>query len=170
MGESNWTLSEQGPFALTLEGFRTRAIQQQMAHAIEECLQKNGHLAIEAGTGTGKTLAYLIPALLSKRKTIISTGTKNLQDQLFHRDLPLVLKTLDLPHHVALLKGRANYLCLFRLEQSLSQGLLESRQLASQLQHLKAWSKSTPSGDIADGSGLNEDSPLIPMVTSSADN
>ncbi len=170
MSESVWTLSEQGPFVNALKGFRPRVVQQEMAEAIETCIQSHGKLAVEAGTGTGKTLAYLIPALLSQRKTIISTGTKNLQDQLYHRDLPMVIEALDIPVEVALLKGRANYLCLQRLEQTLSQGTLESRYQVSQLQRLKAWSKTTDSGDIADGSGLAEDSPLISYVTSNADN
>ncbi len=168
--ESIWILSENGPFSQSLPGFTPRKVQQQMAQAIEQCIKDKGQLAVEAGTGTGKTLAYLIPALVSQKKVIISTGTKNLQDQLFHRDLPLVVKTLDLPLDIALLKGRVNYLCLHRLDQTLAQGMLESRYQASQIQRLKQWSNTTLTGDLAQSSGLAEDSPLISLVTSTADN
>ena len=100
-----------------LPGFQPRAGQAWMAEAVAETIAGAGRLVVEAGTGTGKTFAYLIPALLSGRKTIISTGTKALQDQLYHRDLPLVGKAVGRPVTTALLKGRANYLCLHRLEQ-----------------------------------------------------
>ena len=108
-------LGPDGPLARVIEGFESRREQQLMADWVGETLESRGMLAIEAGTGTGKTYAYLVPALLSGRQVIISTGTRTLQDQLFHRDLPTVSRALGRPVRVALLKGRANYLCRHRL-------------------------------------------------------
>ncbi len=163
-------LSEQGPFTRHLNHYQARDTQQQMASAVENCIATRGRLAVEAGTGTGKTLAYLVPALLSGKKTLISTGTKTLQDQLFEKDLPLVVKALNVSTRLALLKGRANYLCIYRMEMTLMQGLLASKALISQLQQVKRWSVETKTGDLADGSGLADDSQLIPTITSSVDN
>ena len=115
-GEYGRLLGPQGPLARVIDGFESRREQQLMADWVGETLATRGMLAIEAGTGTGKTFAYLVPALLSGRQVIISTGTRTLQDQLFNRDLPTVAKALGRPARVALLKGRANYLCLHRLE------------------------------------------------------
>jgi len=170
LSESTSVLSENGIFAEKISAFKARPVQLDMAAAVESCIKTSGRLAVEAGTGTGKTLAYLVPVLLSGKKAILSTGTKTLQDQLFNKDLPQVLDALKLNLKIALLKGRANYLCLYRMEQTLSQGLLESRKLASQLQKIKRWSKATHSGDLADGSGLTEDSLIISRITSSVDN
>ena len=163
-------LSKDGPFSTQLYQYKPREIQLEMAQAVLQTISTQGRLVVEAGTGTGKTLAYLIPALLSRKKTLISTGTKTLQDQLFNKDLPLILKSLKIQPQIALLKGRANYLCHHRLQQTLEQGLLTSKALVSDLQRLKTWSLKTLSGDLADSSGLNEDSALIPMVTSTIDN
>ncbi len=168
--ESVSVLSESGLLAEKIPGFKARPVQLEMAEAVESCIKTRGRLAVEAGTGTGKTLAYLVPVLLSGKRAILSTGTKTLQDQLFNKDLPQVVDALELNLKISLLKGRANYLCLYRLDQTLSQGLLESRHLASQLQKIKRWSKSTHSGDLADGSGLAEDSLLIHRITSNVDN
>lgn len=162
--------SESGPFALSLEYFRPRDIQIEMARTVNIAIKSKGKLAIEAGTGTGKTLAYLVPALLSQKKIIISTGTKALQDQLFEKDLPLVLKSLKLHPKTALLKGRSNYLCLYRLQQTMEQGLLKSRELVSRLQSIKTWSLSTRKGDLSENIDLEEDSPLLPMVSSTIEN
>ena len=104
------------PLKELLPGFQPRAGQAWMAEAVAEAIDGGGKLVVEAGTGTGKTFAYLLPALTSGRKTIISTGTKALQDQLFHRDLPLIAQAIGRPVTTALLKGRANYLCLHRVE------------------------------------------------------
>ena len=112
-------LGSDGPLARELDGFGPRSEQQEMAAAVEKALARGETLICEAGTGTGKTFAYLVPAVLSGAKVIISTGTKNLQDQLYHRDLPLVRKALGASTQIALLKGRANYLCKHRLEISL---------------------------------------------------
>ena len=115
-GEFGRLLGPDGPLARVIDGFESRREQQLMADWVGETLAARGVLAIEAGTGTGKTYAYLVPALLSGRQVIISTGTRTLQDQLFNRDLPTVAKALGRPARIALLKGRANYLCLHRLE------------------------------------------------------
>ncbi|HLU05602.1 MAG TPA: ATP-dependent DNA helicase [Woeseiaceae bacterium] len=139
-----------------------------MAEAVAETLEEHGKLVIEAGTGTGKTFAYLIPALASGRKTIISTGTKTLQDQLYHRDLPLVGKVLGRPVTTALLKGRANYLCLYRLE-SVAPGASEA-SAANDLDAVRRWRHATTSGDRAELTEVPEDSQLWPLVTSTADN
>ena len=168
--ESVSVLSETGILAEKISGFKARPVQMDMAEAVEHCIKTRGRLAVEAGTGTGKTMAYLVPVLLSGKRAIISTGTKTLQDQLFNKDLPQLLEVLDLNLKTALLKGRANYLCIYRMDQTLSQGLLESRRLATQLQRIKRWSKSTQSGDLAEGSGLTEDSLLIHRITSTVDN
>ena len=117
VGEYGRLLGPDGPLARVIEGFESRREQQHMADWVGEALAARATLAIEAGTGTGKTFAYLVPALLSGRQVIISTGTRTLQDQLFNRDLPTVAKALGRPARVALLKGRANYLCLHRLDQ-----------------------------------------------------
>ncbi len=127
-------------------------------------------LLAEAGTGTGKTFAYLVPALLSGMKTIVSTGTRALQDQLYHRDLPRVRDALGTGLKTALLKGRANYLCRYRLERSRGEPRLSSREQVSQFQRIVAWSGRTRMGDLAELEALPEDSPLLPMVTSTADN
>src|SRR5690606_31985197 len=107
-----------------IPGYRARSQQQEMAQAIAETIEQNGLLVAEAGTGTGKTFAYLVPALLAGGKVIISTGTKTLQDQLFNRDIPSVRKALNVPVTVALLKGRANYICHYHLERSLQDSYL----------------------------------------------
>jgi ATP-dependent DNA helicase DinG len=139
-----------------------------MAEAVAETLEEHGKLVIEAGTGTGKTFAYLIPALSSGRKTIISTGTKTLQDQLYHRDLPLVGKVLGRPVATALLKGRANYLCLHRLESVAPEAT--SAAYASDLDAVRRWRHATESGDRAELADVAEDSPIWPLVTSTSDN
>lgn len=137
-----------------------------MAEAVAEAIANADKLVVEAGTGTGKTFAYLIPALLSGRKTIISTGTKALQDQLYHRDLPLVGKIIGRPVTTALLKGRANYLCPQRLDQVTE----PAATLREDLQDIQAWRYRTRSGDKAELIEVPEDSPIWPLVTSTADN
>ncbi len=137
-----------------------------MAEAVAETIAGRGKLVVEAGTGTGKTFAYLLPALESGGKTIISTGTKALQDQLFHRDLPLLGQAVGQPVHAALLKGRANYLCLHRLEQSGD----VSPALAADIARVREWRHRTTSGDRAEQVDVAEDSPVWPLVTSTVDN
>ena len=137
---------DESPLKKLLPGFQPRAGQAWMAEAVAEAILNLDKLVVEAGTGTGKTFAYLLPAMLSGRKTIISTGTKALQDQLFHRDLPLIGKAIGQPVKTALLKGRANYLCLHRLEQ------LDDvpAALNDDLNEIRAWRHRTDSGDRAE--------------------
>ena len=169
-GHASDYLSSDGALAGEVPGFAARPQQQQMADAVEAALLQGETLIVEAGTGTGKTFAYLVPALLSGRKIIISTGTRHLQDQLYHRDLPTVQSALAVPVSAALLKGRANYLCHHRLAMTRSEGRLGSRQQVSQLENVFDWSGRTASGDIAELTGIPEDSPIWPRVTSTADN
>ena len=163
-------LGAQGPFAKNLPNFTVRAAQLEMASAIEQSIAEKQTLLAESGTGTGKTFAYLVPALLSGRKTLVSSGTKHLQEQLFHRDIPTVLEKLGTSAKVALLKGRSNYLCLYRLQQTRSSSRrLDPRQLAD-IEAISAWIPLSNSGDIAELSDVSEDSRVWPMVTSSVDN
>jgi ATP-dependent DNA helicase DinG len=157
---------DQSPLKTLLPGFQPRAGQVWMAEAVAEAIAASDKLVIEAGTGTGKTFAYLLPALMSGRKTIISTGTKALQDQLYHRDLPLVGKAVGRPVSTALLKGRANYLCLHRLDQ------LDdiARSLAGDHAEVREWRHHTDSGDRAELTAVAEDSAIWPLVTSTTDN
>lgn len=163
-------LGEHGPFTLHVEGFAVRRQQQQMAQAIADLLQGDSDLVVEAGTGTGKTFAYLVPVMLSGRKVIVSTGTKNLQDQLFKRDIPVVRKALNVPVTCALLKGRANYLCRHRLDLALETVMqFEPRHMPA-LQSIRDWSAHTHEGDIADCQAVPETDFIWPRVTSTADN
>ena len=139
-----------------------------MAEAVADALSEHGQLVVEAGTGTGKTFAYLLPALLSGRKTIISTGTKALQDQLYHRDLPLISKAVGRPVTTALLKGRANYLCLQRLDSVAGQSAAESH--VADLKAVREWRHRTTTGDRAELTDVAEDSTIWPLVTSTAEN
>jgi ATP-dependent DNA helicase DinG len=162
-------LDVNGPLQQTIDGFSPRIQQQEMAQVISEALAFGDTLVAEAGTGTGKTVAYLVPALLSGKKIIISTGTKNLQDQLFYRDLPQVRNALGVSVSAALLKGRANYACLYRFQQLMDDGLLERRQV-SQVQAIQSWLLHTKSGDISECDEVAEDAAIWPQVTSTADN
>ena len=157
---------ENSPLKAHLPGFQPRAGQAWMAEAVAEAIAGSERLVVEAGTGTGKTFAYLLPALLSGRKTIISTGTKALQDQLYHRDLPLVSKAIGRPVTTALLKGRANYLCLHRLDQVTE----PAAAIADDLNEVSEWRYRTVSGDKSELIEVPEDSAVWPLVTSTADN
>jgi ATP-dependent DNA helicase DinG len=163
-------LGAEGPFAAEVAGFTPRDCQQDMAEAVEEAIAERQTLVVEAGTGTGKTFAYLVPALMSGKRVIVSTGTKTLQDQLFHRDLPRVRAVLGARLKASLLKGRANYLCRYRLDQTLKDGRFASREQASHVQAIRAWGERTTSGDRGEFSDVPEDSPLWPRVTSTAEN
>jgi ATP-dependent DNA helicase DinG len=156
----------ESPLQQHLPGFQPRAGQAWMAEAVAEAIASAERLVVEAGTGTGKTFAYLLPALLSGRKTIISTGTKALQDQLYHRDLPLVCRVVGRPVTTALLKGRANYLCLHRLEQVTE----PAATIVDDLNEVREWRYRTDSGDKAELVEVPEDSAVWPLVTSTADN
>ena len=168
-------LGDGAPLAQRIPGFVARPAQQRLAMAVADAFEQRGVLLAEAGTGTGKTFAYLVPALLSGMKTIISTGTRALQDQLYFRDLPRVRDALGTGLKTALLKGRSNYLCLYRMEQAkgdpqLSKGGFSSREQVSQFQRVVAWSGRTKMGDLSELESLPEDSPLLPQVSSTADN
>jgi len=159
-----------GPLARRLPGFTARAGQQDMAAHIEQALSDVSVLIAESGTGTGKTFAYLVPALLSGKKVLVSTGTRNLQDQLFHRDLPTVRDALGTTTRIALLKGRANYLCLHRLERAGSEARLASRRDSELFARVRDWSARTVSGDISELTDVPEDAEIWPWVTSTPDN
>ena len=167
---SRAALSEDGALARDIPAFVPRAAQQRLAEAVAGAFEARGTLVAEAGTGTGKTYAYLVPALLSGLKTIVSTGTRALQDQLYHRDLPRVRDALGTGLKTALLKGRANYLCRYRMEQAKGEPAFATREAATQFQRVVAWSGRTRMGDLAELEGLAEDTPLLPLVTSTADN
>ncbi len=163
-------LGHDGPFSHHLSGFSPRLQQQEMALQVEKAISEHSTLVAEAGTGTGKTFAYLVPALLSSEKVIVSTGTKNLQDQLFYRDLPLVRKALQQPGRVALLKGRSNYLCHYRLALYQHSPRVQNPALHKTLIKIQRWAESTKSGDTGELTDVAEESPLWPYVTSTADN
>ena len=165
-------LGIEGPLARTFPGFAPRAEQLEMARCVAQALAALEPLVVEAGTGTGKTFAYLVPALLSGRHVIISTGTRTLQDQLYHRDLPAVSAAIGRPVKVALLKGRANYLCRHRLELAYSERELPLQENggARALERIAEWSRRTRSGDISELSGLAENHPVWPAVTSTREN
>ncbi len=158
-----------GPLGQAVGGFRSRHSQTEMAKAIAEAISKQQTLIAEAGTGTGKTFAYLVPALLWGGKVILSTGTKNLQDQLFLRDIPTVRKALNAPVSVALLKGRANYVCHFHLERTLQNGRLTSRDDVGYLREISRFMKTTSSGDKAELSKVPETALIWNLVTSTRD-
>ena len=162
-------LAAGGPFAALIDGFQPRASQQAMADRVADAIASQGTLVCEAGTGTGKTFAYLVPALMAGAKTIVSTATRTLQDQLFHVDLPRVQRALGSDAKLALLKGRANYLCLHRMTRAEGDPLLDRREQGA-LAKVEAWSRRTVAGDIAELSDVPEESPLWPFVTSTVEN
>jgi ATP-dependent DNA helicase DinG len=161
-----------GALARSLPGFGVRVDQLRMARAVAATLQERATLIVEAGTGTGKTFAYLAPALLSGKRVIISTGTRALQDQLFHRDLPALCGAMGRPVQLALLKGRANYLCRHRLELAEQQAYARGvrREIALALPHVRDWSLTTRRGDIAEVTRFAENDAVWPWVTSTRDN
>lgn len=172
--------SNNGALAKAIDGFSPRQAQTDMALEVAMAIEKHSSLIVEAGTGTGKTFAYLIPAFLSvnsassgdelNTKIIVSTGTKNLQEQLFHKDIPLVKKALASNVQVALLKGRANYLCRYRLAQyQETRGQLDANTLTD-LVKVKTWANTTQSGDIGELTNVTEDSGVFPFITSTLDN
>ncbi|NWG86556.1 MAG: ATP-dependent DNA helicase [Hydrogenophilaceae bacterium] len=159
-----------GPLAGAIPYYRPRPQQIEMASRVEAALHARSVAVLEAGTGTGKTLAYLVPAMLSGGKTIISTGTKTLQDQLFHRDIPAVREALGVPVTVSLLKGRANYVCHYHLKRGLSDARLTSRELASHLRQIAHFAEIDDSGDRMALKTVPEDSPAWAYAVSSRDN
>lgn len=150
--------------------FRPRLGQTEMALAVADTLEHGGSLVVEAGTGVGKTFAYLVPALLSGERVLVSTATKALQDQLFSRDLPRLAQALGLPVRLALLKGRASYLCPHRLNLARQEALLPDRASVALLAKVERWALTSSSGDLADLPGLDDRSSLLPFITSTRDN
>jgi len=159
-----------GLLSRAVDEFIPRDVQADMAIAIGRTMEAGGVLVVEAGTGVGKTFAYLVPALLSGERVLISTATKTLQDQLFGRDLPRLTQALGLPVRTALLKGRSSYLCLHRLDVARQSESLPDRTSGRTLAKIEQWAQVTRTGDLAELPGLDERSPLIPLVTSSRDN
>ena len=162
--------SDRGALARGIDDFRPRQSQTDMARAVADAIVRRATLLAEAGTGTGKTFAYLVPALLWGGKVIVSTGTKNLQDQLFLRDIPVVRKALNVPVTIALLKGRANYLCHFHLDRTQQNGRLTAREDVGYLREIARFAKTTSTGDKSELSRVPESALIWNLVTSTRDN
>ena len=169
-GLAGLTGCESGPFANKIANFSARPVQQQLAQEIASCFKTRRSLVAEAGTGIGKTFAYLVPAIQVGKKCLVSTATKNLQEQLFQRDIPQVCDVLDQRPRVALLKGRANYLCIYRMHQAEGRSIFSQRQSAHDYQTIVRWSATTQHGDMSELLSVSEDSEVRSHVTSTADN
>lgn len=159
-----------GVLARADAGFVPREGQTQMAIAVARTIEAGGALVVEAGTGVGKTFAYLVPSLLSGERVLLSTATKALQDQLFSRDLPQLVQTLGVPVRMALLKGRASYLCLHRMELARQDVSAREPRIARVLGKVEDWARRTQAGDVAELTGLDERSPVLPLITSTREN
>lgn len=162
--------SPAGALARREPGFRPRDVQNRLAQAVAQAVETRSALVAEAGTGVGKTFAYLVPLLLSGARALVSTATKSLQDQLFLRDLPRLRDALGVPVTLALLKGRSSYLCLHRLAQARLTAQLPDRWAVRQLARVEVWAAATRTGDLAEVEGLDERSPVIPLVSSTREN
>lgn len=162
--------SAQGALVRKAPSLAQREAQQRLAAAVVQAIEQRSALVAEAGTGVGKTFAYLVPLLLSGRRALVSTATKSLQDQLFQRDLPWLVEALGLPVSLALLKGRSSYLCLHRLQTARQGAELPDRWSLRTLARVETWAQATRSGDLAEIDGLDERSPVIPLVSSTRDN
>jgi ATP-dependent DNA helicase DinG len=160
--------ADDGLLAQHIGGYSPRQQQQEMAEKVQQALQHSSVFIAEAGTGTGKTFAYLAPAIMSGQKVFISTGTKNLQDQLFSKDIPLLRKAISTPFQATLLKGRSNYLCHHRLSMAESDPL--QQHYADTLHELRVWTGETRTGDLSEVDILEDNSTLWPKVTSTVDN
>ncbi len=170
MNDLEALFAETGPLARAIPGYKLRPQQVEMAQAVAKAINSAGLLIAEAGTGTGKTFAYLVPALLSGGKVIISTGTKTLQDQLFARDIPTVREALRVPVSVALLKGRANYVCHYHLERQVVDGRFVNRADVAYLRAVERYARTSKTGDRSGLSEVPEDADIWPLVTSTRDN
>ncbi|MGH8831873.1 MAG: ATP-dependent DNA helicase, partial [Polaromonas sp.] len=159
-----------GVLSRATEHFVPRSGQTEMALAVARAIDGAYPLVVEASTGVGKTFSYLVPALLSGERVMLSTATKALQDQLFGRDLPRLVEALGLPVRTALLKGRASYLCLYRMEMARQEAHLPDGVSVRALARIEEWSHVTRTGDLAELPGLDERSPMIPLVTSTREN
>ena len=163
-------LSAEGPLAREDDAYLERNGQLMMAAAVAQAIEERTTLVVEAGTGVGKTFAYLVPLLLAGRRALVSTATKNLQDQLFYRDLPRLIASLGVPLSIALLKGRSSYLCPYRMERARSEASFADRMAIRALSRIETWAQSTVSGDLSELEGLDERSEVIPLVTSTREN
>jgi ATP-dependent DNA helicase DinG len=170
MDELEAQFSAAGPLAGAIPAYKPRAQQVEMSRAVAEAIEARSALIVEAGTGTGKTFAYLVPALLSGGKVIVSTGTKTLQDQLFDRDIPTVRKALRTSVSVALLKGRANYVCHYHLERQLGDGRFVNREDSVHLHDVARFARTSKTGDRGALTSVPEDAGIWPLVTSTRDN
>jgi ATP-dependent DNA helicase DinG len=159
-----------GALAAALDGFEARPAQLQMASAVAGVFADGGVLLAEAGTGTGKTLAYLVPAILSRQRVLVSTGTKNLQEQIFYKDLPVLRQTLGVPFTATYMKGRGNYLCLHRFDAIRDSVALRSRDESLAIDVIDAWSRTTETGDRAEMDDLPDDLPLWPEIAATSEN
>jgi ATP-dependent DNA helicase DinG len=159
-----------GPIARALPGFEARPGQLEMADAVAAVIGEGGVLLAEAGTGTGKTLAYLVPAILSRQRVLVSTGTKNLQEQIYFKDLPVLRDTLGVPFRAAYMKGRGNYLCLHRFDAFKDSAAIRSREESAHVRIIDAWRRETETGDRAEIEDLPEDLPFWRVIAASAEN
>lgn len=162
-------LGKNGSLKNVYPGFVSRDSQVAMAEAVEEAIHTHSTLVVEAGTGIGKTFAYLIPALLADKKILVSTGTKNLQDQLFHKDLPTLKKLLAINKKVVLLKGRSNYVCLYRFDGPQQHPLFETKEAGKDFAKIERWSKITTTGDLSELEDFAEDSTVLQQVISTTE-
>jgi ATP-dependent DNA helicase DinG len=162
--------SDTGPLARAIPGYKLRPQQLELARAVREAIHHRSVLIAEAGTGTGKTFAYLAPALAEGGKVVVSTGTKTLQDQLFDRDIPTVRRALQVPVTVALLKGRANYVCHHHLERAAAEGRFLSREDVAHLARIEGFARTSKTGDRGDLDDVPEDASIWPLVTSTREN
>jgi ATP-dependent DNA helicase DinG len=158
-----------GPLATALDGFEARPAQLEMAAAVADVIAEGGVLLAEAGTGTGKTLAYLVPAILSRQRVLVSTGTKNLQEQIFFKDLPVLQHTLGIPFTATYMKGRGNYLCLHRFD-ALKEGAMHTHDERVAVRVIDEWSRETETGDRAEMADLPEDLPFWPEIAATSEN
>jgi ATP-dependent DNA helicase DinG len=163
-------LGANGPIARAIPAFEVRPAQLELAQAVAETFSDGGILLAEAGTGTGKTLAYLVPAILSRHRVLISTGTKNLQEQIYFKDLPVLSKALDVEFTATYMKGRANYLCLHRFEAWRDSGAMRTGDDARYIRLIDEWSRDTDTGDRAEIEDLPEDAPFWNDISASAEN
>ena len=163
-------LAPGGRLARTVPAFETREAQVRLAAAVSKAFGKGGILLAEAGTGTGKTLAYLIPAILSGHRVLVSTGTKNLQEQIYFKDLPVLREALGVPFTATYMKGRGNYLCLHRFETWRDNGALKTNDEIESIRMIDEWSRGSETGDRAELEDLAEDAPVWPEISASAEN
>ena len=159
-----------GPLSSALDGFEARPAQLEMAASVADVFADGGVLLAEAGTGTGKTLAYLVPAILSRQRVLVSTGTKNLQEQIYFKDLPVLKDTLGVPFTAAYMKGRGNYLCLHRFEALKGSPAIRSREDTIAIECIDEWSRETETGDRAEMDDLPEDLPFWPEIAATSEN